>query len=97
MLQILFEAVPRHTTLTLKGGRTSAHIHLQIHDLNRVIPPEVSAVLQRSLRATTPEPTDLRPYIAQTIVAAHGGEITICHDAKASLLCTVTLPLGAVG
>ena len=97
VLQLLIEAVSRAATLTVSGGRTNYHVQLRIHDPNTAIPPEVWAALQVSLRAKMPEPADLRTYVAQEIIAAHGGEIAVSDDAKVGRLCTITLPLATTG
>ena len=59
-----------------------------------MIPPEVWAALQVSLQAKTPEAADLRRYVAQEIITAHGGEMVVSDAAKAGMLCTIALPLG---
>ena len=94
ILQLLIEAMPRDATLTLSGGRTSCHVQLYIHDMETVIPPEVWAALQVSQRAKIPEAADLRKYVAQEIITAHGGEITVSDAATSGMLCTIVLPLG---
>jgi signal transduction histidine kinase len=97
VLQLLVEAVSRAATLTVSGGRTNSHVQLRIHDPNTAIPPEVWAALQMSLRVKLPEPADLRTYVAQEIITAHGGEIAVSDDAKVGRLCTITLPLATTG
>jgi K+-sensing histidine kinase KdpD len=93
ILQRLIAAMPRDTTLTLNGERATRNIRLQIHALTKAIPPEVWTALSKSLRAEIPDPADLRLYVAQEIIAAHGGALAVSDDAKAGVLCTITLPL----
>ena len=97
ILQLLIEAMPRGATLTLSGGRTSCHVQLHLHDLKNAIPPEVWAALQVSPRAKLPEAADLRNYVAQEIITAHGGEVAVSTAAKSEMLCTIALPLGTAG
>jgi PAS domain S-box-containing protein len=94
ILQLLIEAMPQETTLALSCERTSCHVQLQIRDPGKVIPPEVWAALQVSLQAKTPEVAELRRYVAQEIITAHGGEMVVSDGAKAGMLCTIVLPLG---
>jgi PAS domain S-box-containing protein len=93
ILQLLIEAMPQEATLTLGGGRTASHAQLFIRDLGKVIPPEVWASLQVSLQAKTLEAADLQRYVAQEIIAAHGGEIVVSDAGKEGMLYTITLPL----
>jgi signal transduction histidine kinase len=97
ILQLLIEASPRNATLTLSAGRSSHHIRLQIHDPHKAIPPEVWAGFPVSPRGKIPDPADLRTYVAQEIITAHGGEIAVGDDAKAGKLCTIRLPLDTMG
>jgi signal transduction histidine kinase len=97
ILQLLIDSSPRNATLTLSAGRSSHHIQLQIHDSHKAIPPEVWAGLQGALRGKIPDPADLRTYVAQEIITAHGGEIAVSDGAKAGMLCTITLPLDTMG
>jgi PAS domain S-box-containing protein len=94
ILQLLIEVMPQDTTLALSCERTSCHAQLHIRDPGKVIPPEVWAALQNSLRAKTPEVSDLRRYVAQAIITAHGGELVVSDEAKAGMLCSIVLPLG---
>jgi PAS domain S-box-containing protein len=94
ILQLLIEVMPQETTLALSCERTSCHVQLHIRDPGKVILPEVWAALQNSLRAETPEVPDLRRYMAQEIITAHGGEVVVSDGAKAGMLCTIVLPLG---
>jgi len=94
ILQLLIEAMPQETTLALSCERTSCHVQLHIHDPGEVIPPKVWAALQISLQAKTPEVGDLRKYVAQEIITAHGGEVVVSDAAKAGMRCTIVLPLG---
>jgi signal transduction histidine kinase len=97
ILQLLIDSSPRNATLTLSAGRSSHHVQLRLHDSNKAVPPEVWAGLQGSLRGEIPDPADLRTYVAQEIITAHGGEIAVSDDAKAGMLCTITLPLDPMG
>jgi signal transduction histidine kinase len=97
ILQLLIEAMPQDATLTLGGDRTTSHVQLYIRDLGKVIPPEVWAALQVSLQAKMLEAADLRRYVAQEIITAHGGEIVVSDAAKEGMLYTITLPLDTTG
>jgi K+-sensing histidine kinase KdpD len=92
-LQLLIEVMPQETTLALSCERTSCHVQLHIRDPGKVMLPEVWAALQNSLRTKTPEVTDLRRYVAQEIITAHGGELVVSDGPKAGILCTIVLPL----
>ncbi len=94
ILQLLIEAMPQETTLALCCERTSCQVQLHIHDPGKVIPPDVWAALRISLQAKTPEVADLRRYVAQEIITAHGGKVVVSDGAKAGMLCTIVLPLG---
>ena len=96
ILQLLIEAMPQNATLTLSAKRTSCHVQLHIHDLGKVIPPEVWAALQTSAQAETLAAADLRRYVAQEIIRAHEGEMTVSDRAEAGTQCTITLPLGTM-
>jgi signal transduction histidine kinase len=94
ILQHLIEAMPQDATLTLSGRRMSAHVQLCIYDLEKVIPAERWAALQLSSQATTTEAADLGKYMAQEIVTAHGGQVTVCDKSGEGMMCIITLPLG---
>jgi PAS domain S-box-containing protein len=97
ILQWLIEAMPRDATLTLSGCRTSHHVQLHIHDLKNVIPPEVWAAFPVSPQPKLPEAADLRKYVTQEILTAHGGEIAVSDVTKSGMLFTIALPLGTAG
>jgi two-component system, sporulation sensor kinase E len=94
ILQLLIEAMPPDSNLTLSGGRTGCRVHLYICDLRKVIPPEVWAAFQVPLWAKTPEAADLRRYMAQEIITAHGGEMAVSETPETGMQCTITLPQG---
>jgi PAS domain S-box-containing protein len=94
ILQLLIEAMPQDTILALSCERTRCQVQLHIHDPGKVIPPEVWAALQTSVQAKTPEVADLRRYVAQEIITAHGGEMVVSDAAKVGMLWTIVLPLG---
>jgi len=94
ILQLLIEAMPQDATLTVSGRRTSRHVQLHIRDLGTMIPADVWAALQISLQAKTLDAADLRRYVAQEIITAHGGEMAVSTTPKVGMLCTITLPLG---
>jgi PAS domain S-box-containing protein len=94
ILQLLIEAMPPDSSLTLSGARTGCRAHLHIRDLGKVIPPEVWAAFQTPLRAKTPEAADLRRYVAQEIITAHGGEMAVSETPETGMWCTITLPQG---
>jgi PAS domain S-box-containing protein len=92
ILQLLIEAMPPDSNLTLSSGHTGCRVHLHIRDLGKVIPPEVWAAFQTPLRAKAPEVADLRWYVAQEIITAHGGEMAVSEMPETGMRCTITLP-----
>jgi PAS domain S-box-containing protein len=94
ILQLLIEAMPPDSNLTLSGGRTGSRVHLHIRDLGKMIPPEVWAAFQTPLRARTREAADLRRYVAQEIITAHGGEMAVSETPETGMRWTITLPQG---
>lgn len=95
IMQRLIEALPRDGTLTVRGRRTTSHVHLGIHDIGKTVPADAWAALRTSLQATNPEgEVDFGVYVAREIIAAHGGEVTVNEAPDTGMRCTVTLPLG---
>jgi PAS domain S-box-containing protein len=94
MLQLLTEVMPPETTLALSCERSNCHVQIQIRDPAKVIPPQVWGTLQSSLQAETLGAADLRRYVVQEVITAHGGELVVRDAAKAGMLCTIVLPLG---
>jgi PAS domain S-box-containing protein len=94
LLQLLIEAIPPDSNLTLSGGSMGCHAHLHIRDLGKAIPPEVWAAFQTPLRAKAPEAADLRRYVAQEIITAHGGGMAVSETPETGMQCTITLPQG---
>jgi PAS domain S-box-containing protein len=95
IMQRLIEALPRDETLTVRGRRTTSHVHLSIHDTGKAVPAETWAALQTSLRATNPEgEVDFGVFVAREIIAAHRGEVAVTEAPDTGMRCTVTLPLG---
>jgi signal transduction histidine kinase len=95
IFQLLIEAMPQGTTLLLGGARADCQVQLQLDDPEQVIPSEVWAELQKSLQAETLDAADLRRYVAQEIISAHGGKIAVSITPQAGVRCTITLPLDA--
>jgi PAS domain S-box-containing protein len=93
ILQLLIEAMPQGTTLTLGAARTGCHVQLQICDRERVIPFGLWAELQMSLQAETLQAADLRKYVARAIITAHGGEMAISDTPDLGVQCTIILSL----
>jgi signal transduction histidine kinase len=94
ILRPLVEAMPQNTTLSLSAERTDCRVQLQIGDHARVIPPEVWAALQTPLHNMASETADLQKFVAQEIIAAHGGSLQIRDTAEAGVSCTIALPVG---
>jgi PAS domain S-box-containing protein len=94
ILQLLIEAMPPDSSLTLSGGRIGCRVYLHIGDLGKVIPPEVWAAFRTPLEVKTPEAADLRRYVAQEIIAAHGGEMAVSETPEIGMRCTITLLQG---
>jgi K+-sensing histidine kinase KdpD len=59
-----------------------------------VIPPEVWAAFQTPPWARTHEAADLRRYMAQEIITAHGGEMAVSETPETGMRWTITLPQG---
>jgi signal transduction histidine kinase len=93
ILQLLIEAMPPGTTLTLGGIRTGCHVQLQICDRERLIPAEVWAELQMCSQAETLNAADLRKYVARAIITAHGGEMAISDTPQSGVQCSIILSL----
>jgi len=95
IVQRVIEAIPEKGTLTIHGQRTISHLHLSIHDIDKVVQANAWAALRTALQATNPEAgLDFGVYVAREIITAHGGEVAVTDAPGIRMICTVTLPLG---
>jgi K+-sensing histidine kinase KdpD len=81
--------------LTIHGRRTTSHLHLNIHDVDKVVQADAWAALRTALQMTNPETgLDFGVYVAREIITAHGGEVAVTDAPDIGMICTVTLPVG---
>lgn len=95
LMQNALEAMPQGGTLTLRGWRTAAHVHLEISDTGIGMAQDQLAWLFEPLRTTKPEGTGLGLYLVQEIVAAHEGRIAVRSAPEQGTTFTITLPQAA--
>jgi signal transduction histidine kinase len=89
------DAMPQGGTLTLAGQGPATQIQLHVRDTGSGIPAAHLAQIFEPLYTTKPEGTGLGLYIAQEIVAAHGGQLTVQSTAGQGTTFTITLPRDA--
>ena len=77
LVQNAMEAMPPGGTLTLRGRRQGAAVHLDVRDTGIGIPPEQTTQIFEPLHTTKPGGTGLGLYIVQEVVAAHGGQVAV--------------------
>jgi signal transduction histidine kinase len=77
LVQNAIEAMPHGGTLTLRGRRQDATVHLDVGDTGVGIPPEQATQIFEPLHTTKPGGTGLGLYIVQEVVAAHSGQVTV--------------------
>jgi two-component system sensor histidine kinase HydH len=68
-------AMPQGGTVTLRGRRQGATVHLDVEDTGIGIPPERYRQIFEPLHTTKPGGTGLGLYIVQEVMTAHGGEV----------------------
>jgi signal transduction histidine kinase len=86
------DAMPQGGTLTLAGQGTARQVQLHVRDTGSGIPAAHLAQIFEPLYTTKPEGTGLGLYIAQEIVAAHGGQLTVQSTEGQGTTFTITLP-----
>jgi signal transduction histidine kinase len=92
LVQNALDAMPQGGTLTLTGQGTATQVQLHIWDTGSGIPAAHLEQIFEPLYTTKPEGTGLGLYIAQEIVAAHGGQLTVQSTEGQGTTFTITLP-----
>jgi signal transduction histidine kinase len=87
------DAMPQGGTLTLRGRRQDATVHLDVEDTGSGIAPEHTTQIFEPLYTTKPGGTGLGLYIVQEVVAAHGGHVVVQSTVGSGTTFTITLPL----
>jgi signal transduction histidine kinase len=77
LMQNALEAMEHGGTLTLAGQGTAREVRLEVRDTGHGIPAAHMAQIFEPLYTTKPKGTGLGLYIAQEIVRAHGGQLTV--------------------
>jgi signal transduction histidine kinase len=95
LVQNALDAMPQGGTLTLAGQGTATQVQLHVRDTGSGIPVAHLEEIFEPLYTTKPEGTGLGLYIAQEIVAAHGGQLTVQSTAGQGATFTITLPRDA--
>jgi signal transduction histidine kinase len=93
LMQNAMDAMPHGGTLTLRGRRQEATVHLDVGDTGVGIPPEQTTQIFEPLHTTKPGGTGLGLYIVQEVVAAHGGQVAVQSVVGQGSTFTITLPL----
>ena len=94
MVQQVIEAMPPGEDLTLRGWRTSSHVHLAVHPAGKNLQTNTPLQPLRLAKTTAVEPADLRLYVTQEIVTAHGGVFEASSTPGESMAFIMTLPIG---
>jgi PAS domain S-box-containing protein len=87
------DATPQGGNLTLRGWRTTSHVHLVVHDMATILQADQLSLLQSSCQATELEGSALLFYVVQEIVAAHGGTMAVTSEPGKGTTFNVTLPV----
>ena len=93
LMQNAMDAMPQGGTLTLRGRRQDATVHLDVEDTGSGIAPEHATQMFEPLYTTKPGGTGLGLYIVQEVVAAHGGQVAVQSTVGSGTTFTLTLPL----
>ena len=92
LVQNAVDALPQGGTVTLAGQGTTTHVQLVVQDTGSGIAAEQLAQIFEPLYTTKPGGTGLGLYIAQQIVAAHEGQLTVHSVVGQGTVVTITLP-----
>jgi signal transduction histidine kinase len=92
LMQNAMDAMPQGGTLTLRGRRQDATVHLDVEDTGSGIAPEYTTQIFEPLYTTKPGGTGLGLYIVQEVVAAHGGHVAVQSTVGSGTTFTITLP-----
>lgn len=79
--------------MTLGGTRTATQVVLQVCDSGSGIPATQLERIFEPLYTTKPDGTGLGLYIAQEIMAAHGGQVQVESREEQGSTFTLTLPI----
>jgi PAS domain S-box-containing protein len=96
LVQNAIDALPPGGTVTLAGQGTATHVQLVVQDTGSGIAAEQLERIFEPLYTTKPGGTGLGLYIAQQIVAAHEGQLTVHSVVGQGTVLTITLPRQAV-
>jgi signal transduction histidine kinase len=92
------DAMPQGGTLTLAGQSTATQVQLRVRDTGSGIPAAQLPHIFEPLYTTKPEGTGLGLYIAQEIITAHAGQLTVESVEGHGTTFILTLPrAGAAG
>jgi signal transduction histidine kinase len=97
MVQQAIEVMPPGGNLTLRGWRTSSHVHLAVHHSGESLKPNALPQPSRFSKTTAIEPAHLRLYVAQEIVTAHGGVFEASSAPGEGTTVTMMLPIMGPG
>jgi signal transduction histidine kinase len=97
LLHNAMEAMPQGGTLTLRGRRQGATVHLDIGDTGVGIPSEQTTQIFEPLHTTKTGGTGLGLYIVQEVVTAHNGQVAVQSVVGQGSTFTITLPLTKAG
>jgi signal transduction histidine kinase len=97
LVQNAIEAMPQGGTLTFRGRRQDAAVHLDVGDTGSGIAPEQITQIFEPLYTTKPGGTGLGLYIVQEVVAAQGGQVAVQSTVGSGTTFTITLPLAEAG
>jgi len=92
LVQNALDAMPQGGTLTLLGQRTATQVQLHVRDTGSGMSAEQLAHIFEPLYTTKPEGTGLGLYIAQEIMAAHAGHVTVESTIGQGTTFILTLP-----
>jgi signal transduction histidine kinase len=94
LMQNALEAMEHGGTLTLAGQGSAREVRLEVRDTGDGMPAGRLGQIFAPLYTTKPEGTGLGLYIAQEIVRAHGGQLTVQSTEGQGTTFLITLPRG---
>lgn len=97
LVQNAMDAMPQGGELRLHGERQDSRICFEVQDTGAGIPADHLPLVFEPFHTTKSAGTGLGLYVAQQILEAHGGAITLTSTPGSGTTCTLTLPLMAVG
>ena len=93
LLQYACETMPEGGIVTLRGGRTTAQVHIEIGCPGNRMPETPLESLFEPFHTTGPEGLGLGLHVIREIVVAHHGTITVQHEPATGTTFLLTLPL----